>query len=417
MYKMTILYCRLNQIVFLSVFLLLLVGKNVVNGQKLRKLDASDKYKNGNEERKNANFNTEDNAIEENIDVHSKNSFFNKVSRHNFLESRSCGTLDSNVEQSFQIMMIADLDKQSLDKSDPKGKLKFKSYIMKGSVTEIPGSDGNTASFAATLQQPEIQVESQLNEGGRGVELSDLVYFNDKLLTFDDRTGAVFEVIRRGVENSPVVLRPFLVLADINDNMKMAKGMKIEWATKKGNKLYVGSYGNEFVGENNKILHKNMMLVRTINQNWKVETIDWEANFKKIKEKLGCPFPGYVFHEAVNWAPCLQRWVFLPRKVSTESFDDKGQETKGSLKMVIATDDFSDIRIVDIKLTDASNTKGFSSFKFVPNTHNRVIIALRSVEVGDSQSTSLVMFTIDGQELVKDIVVSPIYKYEGIEFV
>lgn len=34
-----------------------------------------------------------------------------------------------------------------------------------------------------------ITLSSKLNEGGRGMELSDLVYFNDHLLAADDRTG------------------------------------------------------------------------------------------------------------------------------------------------------------------------------------------------------------------------------------
>lgn len=33
-----------------------------------------------------------------------------------------------------------------------------------------------------------------MNEDGRGMELSDLAYFNGKLYSFDDRTGIVYAI-------------------------------------------------------------------------------------------------------------------------------------------------------------------------------------------------------------------------------
>jgi hypothetical protein len=34
-----------------------------------------------------------------------------------------------------------------------------------------------------------MDVTSVFNDGSRGMELSELAYFNEQLLTFDDRTG------------------------------------------------------------------------------------------------------------------------------------------------------------------------------------------------------------------------------------
>jgi hypothetical protein len=35
----------------------------------------------------------------------------------------------------------------------------------------------------------QTEITSVFNDGSRGMELSELAYFNDQLLTFDDRTG------------------------------------------------------------------------------------------------------------------------------------------------------------------------------------------------------------------------------------
>ena len=76
-----------------------------------------------------------------------------------------------------------------------------------------------------------FEVKSQLNEGGRGMELSDLAYYNGYLYSFDDRTGVVFRIIGEKII-------PYRILMDGNGIDE--KGMKIEWATVKDNLLYMG---------------------------------------------------------------------------------------------------------------------------------------------------------------------------------
>ncbi len=61
-------------------------------------------------------------------------------------------------------------------------------------------------------------------------------------------------------------------------------------------------------------------------------------------------------------------------------------------------------------------TRGYSSFKFIPNTDDYIIVALKSEEVNGTSATYLTVFTIDGQVLLADEKVSDI-KYEGIEFI
>ena len=38
----------------------------------------------------------------------------------------------------------------------------------------------------------------------------------------------------------------------------------------------------------------------------------------------------YLIHEAVRWNAALQSWFFLPRRVSTEAYDDEKDEERGS---------------------------------------------------------------------------------------
>ena len=68
-------------------------------------------------------------------------------------------------------------------------------------------------------QGDETQLQSALATGGRGMELSELVVFNGKLYSVDDRTGVVYLV-----ENNKVV--PWVILSDGNGGE--TKGFKGE---------------------------------------------------------------------------------------------------------------------------------------------------------------------------------------------
>lgn len=55
-------------------------------------------------------------------------------------------------------------------------------------------------------KEPEV-LKTTFNSKGRGLELSELVTFDGRLLTFDDRTGIVFEIVKNTVI-------PWLILMD-----------------------------------------------------------------------------------------------------------------------------------------------------------------------------------------------------------
>ena len=63
-----------------------------------------------------------------------------------------------------------------------------------------------------------------------------------------------------------------------------------------------------------------------------------------------------------------------------------------------------------------SPSHGFSTFKFVPQTGDRVIVALKSEELEGNVATYVMVFTVDGTILYPETKIGD-RKYEGIEFI
>jgi len=115
----------------------------------------------------------------------------------------------------------------------------------------------------------------QHNEAGRGAELSELVLYNRKLLTFDDRTGIMFEVANfedsgAGAAGSKAreADRPALIPRQLfmEGDGATDKGMKIEWATLKDGLLWIGSFGKEYTDSAGNILHANNLWVKVMSE-------------------------------------------------------------------------------------------------------------------------------------------------------
>lgn len=69
-----------------------------------------------------------------------------------------------------------------------------------------------------------------------------------------------------------------------------------------------------------------------------------------------------------------------------------------------------------VKVGEVMPERGYTSFKFLPGTNDTIIVALKSVEVGNQTATYLTSFTTEGEILLEDSQVSD-EKYEGLEFV
>lgn len=133
-------------------------------------------------------------------------------------------------------------------------------------------------------------------------------------------------------------------------------GMKNEWATVKNSKLYVGSHGKEQVWLKSHRVDISSMWVKTIDKSGSVQHLNWTENFIKVRAAVGIHFPGYMTHEAVEWSDLRQRWFFLPRKASVESYDTVTDERKATNLLLSASPDFDDIKVNEIIMWHATFT-------------------------------------------------------------
>lgn len=160
-----------------------------------------------------------------------------------------------NGMRTYRIGIIADLDKESR----VSGQNSWKSYYKKGYLSYTESTEAIVVSFDA---DPVVELRNQYSLNGRGMELSELVTFNGKLLTFDDRTGLVFEL------NNEKVTTPLWLLMD--GDGRTTKGFKSEWATVKDETLYVGSMGKEWTTASGDFGSYDPMYVKAVSMHGEV---------------------------------------------------------------------------------------------------------------------------------------------------
>jgi soluble calcium-activated nucleotidase 1 len=304
--------------------------------------------------------------------------------------------------QKYEIAIIADMDLESRLSNDSIGS--FKSSLILGELVRVPGSRNYTVDW----QKPK-QLLGEYNEGGRGLELSELIHFDGKLLTCDDRTGIIYEVNIGKLELFPRFIVP-------TGNGNKTKGFKCEWMAVKDQELYVGSTGKEWTNKQGKLISYDTQWIKIIDRHGEQRAIDWREQYNALPDKIGIRghADGYIVHEAVNWNPYSNEWAFLPRRVSHEPYDADTESNKGSNHLFTANDDFSNVNFALVG--DKHIEQGFSSFKFLPHRPNEVI-ALKTVELADRIETYVTVIDIVANEyLMKETRIES-NKYEGIEFI
>ena len=300
----------------------------------------------------------------------------------------------------FKLMIVADLDKSSREKDDKKGK--WRSILKKG---ELRREDNGSFSIHWLEDQ---ELFTKFSEAGRGMELSALVTYHNHLYTFDDRTGLVFELVK----GNKAIPRYILMEGDGNTE----KGQKTEWATGKDDAIIAGSFGKEYTNPDGSIASTNNMWVSVIRENAEIVHEDWTERFERLREAVGCPYPGYMIHEAIVWSAVRRQWVILPRRVSTKAYDEKEDEKRGSNVVILASENFETIEVRHI--TPLTPTRGFSEFKFLPNSNDEIIVALKSEENEEkqTQTTYITVFDLDGHILMEESEIPGNHKFEGLEF-
>ena len=320
-------------------------------------------------------------------------------------------------ENSFLFAAVTDLDE--LSRLTDSKKPKFRSELLPGTIERDPQTNKYSIHF-----DPLRRLTSMHNEGGRGMELSELTLYQDRLLAFDDRTGSVFEVLNEDQGKSSFVVPRFVVTEGEGDT---DKGMKWEWASVKDGELYMGSMGKEYTDEQGNIKNRNNLWVSILSPRGELRRVNWSDHYMFVRKALGATPPGYVINEAILWSSHLQKWVFLPRRISSEQYNDVVDERKGSNKLLLVDEKFTTSKVVEITMSDKDPLHGFSTFAFVPNTKDRHALAVRTVEedcVGGEenrckQRSYFVIFDVLTGEVLMDEVkyTTDGLKFEGVEFV
>ncbi|XP_049278704.1 apyrase [Anopheles funestus] len=301
---------------------------------------------------------------------------------------------------SFRIGIIADLDTSSALKKNQWG-----SYYLKGYLSFIPSKRSVTVSWDDG--DPKA-LQSGFSLKGRGMELSELVVFNGKLLTFDDRTGLVYEI-----EGEKVL--PWVLLMD--GDGRTTKGFKSEWATVKDQVLYVGSMGKEWTTSAGDFETNDPMYVKAVTVHGEVYHLNWINNYKAIRKSIGIEWPGYMIHESGAWSEVHRRWFFLPRRCSRERYNETRDEHMGCNFLISSDETFQSIRAIELKRNVVPSTHGYSSFKFLPTSNDEIIVALSTEELNGKTSSFISAFTIEGEQLMVETRIHTEYKYEGLEFI
>ncbi|KIH47438.1 Apyrase [Ancylostoma duodenale] len=230
---------------------------------------------------------------------------------------------------------------------------------------------------------------SQLNHNGRGMELSDLKYFDGKLLTVDDKTGVIY-----WIDGKKII--PWVILDDGDGYQETF--FKGEWLAVKDGYLYCGGVGKEMTTNVGQYINDNPMFVKRVSREGEVKTENWLNRYIALRAAIDVHFPGFVIHEAVQWSDIhkarpkdsthqltsikndpFQKWFFLPRHVSKLAYNEHSVEET--------------------------------------ETDDTIIAALKTEEIrGKPQSSFIMIFTITGEIILDETRIPGDYKYEGLEF-
>lgn len=296
----------------------------------------------------------------------------------------------------YRIGVIADLDTAS---QSSKGQTWF-SYLKRGYLTVSDSADRLEVEWDADT----VTLESSLAEKGRGMELSELVAFNGHLYSVDDRTGVVYRI-----ERSRAV--PWVILPDGDGTVP--KGFKAEWLAVKDEHLFVGGLGKEWTTTTGEFVNNNPEWVKVVDYKGGVEHENWVPHYNALRRAAGIQPPGYLIHESAAWSERLQRWFFLPRRASHERYDEAADERRATNLLLSCPADFGHVSVR--RVGPLTPTHGFSSFKFVPDTDDQVVLALKSEEDAGRIATYITAFTLDGRLLMPETKIGDV-KYEGLEF-
>lgn len=98
-------------------------------------------------------------------------------------------------------------------------------------------------------------------------------------------------------------------------------------------------------------------------------------------------------------------------------YNETRDEHMGCNLLISANERFTNINTITMDPLNANPTHGFSSFKFVPNTDDKIIVGIKSEELDGKTSTFITAFDNEGITILPEQRIDTDLKYEGIEFI
>ena len=158
------------------------------------------------------------------------------------------------------------------------------------------------------------------------------------------------------------------------------------------------------------------MFVKTVSHFGDVLHDDWMKRYVEMRSKAGIQYPGYMIHESAAWSRQRHQWTFLPRRAHKERYNDKEDEHHATNLLITADQDFTDVKVKT--LGPLKPEHGFSSFKFIPDTRDELVVALKSKEVdGQLESFIMVYDVVSGATIMDEVTIPGHFKFEGVEFI
>lgn len=140
----------------------------------------------------------------------------------------------------------------------------------------------------------------------------------------------------------------------------------------KGNALHVGSMGKEWTTSNGEYVNHNPMWIKIIHPTGEIKHVDWDSNYRKLRQAVSIEFPGklvsaevcrvykdvskqewfqfsgYMIHESGIWSNVHKKWFFLPRRSSQASYDEVKDEFMGTNLLLMTDEYFNKITVSSI---------------------------------------------------------------------
>ncbi|XP_074649447.1 soluble calcium-activated nucleotidase 1-like isoform X2 [Tubulanus polymorphus] len=298
----------------------------------------------------------------------------------------------------YKIAIISDLDQESRNKTLSNT---WFSYIKYGRLFVHERLTDVSIKWDEKIDS----IVSHVGSKGRGMELSELIVFNGRVYTCDDRTGIVYEIHKKHVV-------PWVILSDGNGLNE--KGFKCEWMAVKDESMFVGGLGKEWTTSDGELVNLDPQWVKRIEYTGAVTHIDWHHNYNAMRRAAGFSYPGYIIHESGVWSDIHKRWFFLPRRASKQRYSESVDEFRATNILITCDEQFNNIDVRHIG--PFSPVRGYSSFKFIPDTNDQLIVAIKSEEERGKIGSYIVAFDLKGNVLLTEMKIEGNFKFEGIEF-